>query len=280
MEFGLLGPLDVRSNGTQLGISPGMQRALLAALLLQAGRVLPVSGLIATLWGAGPPASAQACLQNYVKRLRQALGDEQHDLIQTVAPGYLIAVGPADLDVTVFEGLLQAGRSAARARAWPEAADRLRAALALWRGRPLADVPHSELVQQEARRLGDQRLLAVETRVSADLHLGRHAAVIPELRQLTARHPLRERPHGLLMLALWLDGQRGPALATYQRAHAIILRELGIEPGRELRDLNELMTARDSRPDARPGRPADGQPDLVRTWLELASADACLPWPA
>src|SRR5579863_4104040 len=140
LEFGLLGPLLVNRDGDAVPIPAGRQRTLLAALLLNGGQVMQADRLIGILWDADPPASARASLHNYVKRLRQVIGDSGHSLIRTQPHGYLISVLADELDVSRFEVLLRDSRTAARAAAWSRAASTAHAALALWRGEPLADV--------------------------------------------------------------------------------------------------------------------------------------------
>jgi DNA-binding SARP family transcriptional activator len=242
-EYCLLGPLVVRRGGVVVPVPPGKQRALLAALLLRAGHRLDIAELTEALWGSQPPPSARVSLQNYVRRLRQTLEDGGGPVVVTQPGGYLIHVGPGALDVDRFESLLTAGRAAARAGAWAEAARDLGAALALWRGEPLADVVSDALTAREVPRLAELRLLAAETRIDAELHLGRPAEAIAELRQLTAAHPLRERLHALLMIALHRDGQRSGALAAYQAARSVLVGELGVEPGPELRRVQQQVLA-------------------------------------
>jgi DNA-binding SARP family transcriptional activator/tetratricopeptide (TPR) repeat protein len=242
-EYCLLGPLVVRCAGTMVPVPPGKQRALLAALLLRAGQRVDVAELTEALWGSEPPPSARASLQNYVRRLRQALVNGAGPTVVTQPGGYLIRVGPGELDVERFESLVAAGRAAARAGAWAEAAGELRAGLALWRGEPLADVPSDALAAREVPRLAELRLLAAEARIDADLHLGLHAEVIAELRQLTAAHPLRERLHALLMTALYRDGQQAGALTAYHDARSVLVGELGVEPGPELRRVQQQVLA-------------------------------------
>jgi DNA-binding SARP family transcriptional activator/tetratricopeptide (TPR) repeat protein len=235
-EFGLLGPLLVRRAGRTPEIPLGKQRALLAALLLNANRVVPIGEIAEVLWGDEPPASARMTIQNYIKRLRKALdGDDAR--IATAPLGYLIRVEPGELDVSRFAAAQEAARRSARQGDWELAAAQLREALSLWRGEPLADAPSQLLAQRHVPRLAEMRLQAVEARIDADLHLRRHADVIAELRLLAGSHPLRERLHALLMLALYRDGQQGEALAAYQRARRALLEELGVEPGPELRQL-------------------------------------------
>ncbi len=246
MEFCLLGPLAVRRGETVVRVQAGKQRAVLAALLLNANRVVAVEELAETLWGAVPPPSARLTVQNYVLRLRKGLGDAGRSRIRTQPPGYVISVAAGELDLTRFEVLLGAAWEAARDRSWDTAAAQARAALALWQGEPLADVESDLLAEREVPRLANLRLQALETRIEADLHLGEHAEVTDELRQLVAAHPLREHLHALLMLALYRCGRRAEALAAYQHARDVLVDELGIEPGQELRELHRQILSADT----------------------------------
>jgi DNA-binding SARP family transcriptional activator/uncharacterized protein HemY len=254
IKFGLLGPLEVHREAQFVAIAAGRQRALLAALLLNANTVVPADDLIGVLWGAVPPASARASLHNYVKRLRKVLGDQGHARIVTRSQGYLINVGPGGLDVTQFEELLAGARTAAADGDWEVAARGARAALALWRGEPLADTGSEALAAQEVPRLAELRLQALEVAIDAALQLGQHAEVISELQRLAAGHPLRERLHALLMLALYRDGRQAEALAAYQRARRVLVEELGTEPGIGLSDLHQqILTADPSLAAGLPG---------------------------
>jgi DNA-binding SARP family transcriptional activator len=244
VEFGLLGTLLVRDGQTSLQIAAGKQRVLLAALLLDANHVVSTGALAEALWQGNPPATARVTLQNYIKRLRHALGPAGYERIVSRPPGYLIEAGPAELDVARFAELQASGLAAARAGEWDTASGRLAEALALWRGEPLADVP-SELLAAEVSRLGEMRLVTLETRIDADLHLGRHHEVIAELAALATAQPLRERVHELLMLALCRSGQQAAALAAYRQARKRIVGELGIEPGPSLRELNQRILQSD-----------------------------------
>ncbi len=244
-DFCLLGPLLVRSGSVVVPVRRGKQRAVLAALLLSDGKVVSLDELGEILWGPWPPPSARVTVQNYVMRLRKALADTDGSRISTQSHGYLIRVDPGELDVTRFEALLDAAREAARDSSWDTAAAKSRAALLLWRGEPLADVDSEVLAAREVPRLAELRLQALEVRIDADLHLGRQAEVIAELRQLVTGHPLREHLHGLLMLALYRDGRQAEALAAYQDARRVLVEELGTEPGMELRELHQRMLAGD-----------------------------------
>src|SRR5690349_13126537 len=244
-EFCLLGPFTVRMGGAAVPVQKGKQRALLAALLLNPGRAVSLDHLAETLWGPDPPPSARVTIQNYVVRLRKALGTAGGSRITTLPSGYAIRAEPGELDVTRFENLLGAATAAAREGRWPDAAARAHSAIALWRGDPLADVGSGLLAEREVPRLAEMRLQALETRNDADLHLGRHADVITGLQRLTACHPLRERLHAQLMLALYRDGRQAEALAVYQRARQVLVTELGTEPGSGLRQLHQQVLAGD-----------------------------------
>jgi DNA-binding SARP family transcriptional activator/tetratricopeptide (TPR) repeat protein len=242
-EFFLLGPLGVRSDGTPVSIPAAKRRALLAALLLHANHVVPVDELAEVLWGEDLPSAPRSGVQNYVMRLRQALG-AVGSRITTQPRGYLIRVEAGELDLDRFEVLVRDARTAAREARWPDAADNASAALALWRGEPLADLDSDLLPARAGPRLSELRLQALETRIEAELQLGRPGEVIGELRQLTAEHPLRERLHGLLMVALSRDGRQAEALAAYQDARSVLINELGTEPGPDLQQLHQqILTA-------------------------------------
>ena len=256
LRFGLLGLLEVRRGDVLMPLAAGRQRALLAALLLRAGRVVPTGELIEVLWDGQPPPTAQAGLYNYVCRLRRTLADCQHEQIVACPQGYLIRVGHDALDVTKFEVLLGEARTAARQGAWQVAAEQARAALALWRGEPLADTGSHMLLLRETPRLIELRLQALEIAADAGLHLGQHARLIGELRGLVAGHPLHERLYALLMLALYCHGRQAEALAVYQDAYRVLAGELGIEPGPELRELHQqILTADPALTRAKYGQP-------------------------
>ena len=245
VDFCLLGPLVVRSGGRVVPVPGGKQRVVLAVLLLSAGQMVPADKIADMLWGTAPPPSARVAVRNYVKRLRQTLAAAGPDLIGTLPGGYLLSAGPGRLDVTRFDDLLRAAQAAVRDGSWERAAAQAAAALALWRGDPLADVESDALAAQEVPRLEEMRLQALEARTDADLQLGRHASVIAELRRQVSVHPLREHPHAQLMLALYRSGRQAEALAAYQHARRILLEELGTEPGSPLRELHQRILTGD-----------------------------------
>ena len=250
MEFGLLGPLTVRRGGAPVPVPQGKLRVVLAVLLLNAGKVVSLDDLAEALWGAAPPRTARVTMQNYVMRLRNALGEDDGGRIATHPHGYSISIGASELDIAGFSAHLAAAEAAARTGSWDTAAAEARAGLSLWRGEPLADVNSELLSAQEVPRLAEMRLRALETRVEADLRAGRHGEVIPELRHLVSVHPLRERMHAQLMLALYRDGRQAESLAAYQHARQILVGELGAEPGSVLRDLQQRILAGDPALDA------------------------------
>ena len=244
MEFSLLGPLLVRAGERSIPISAGKQRVLLATLLLAVNQVVAIDKLAEALWQGSPPETARVTLQNYIMRLRQTLGPTGYERIVNRPSGYLIEVHRGELDVAQFAELQDAGLTAARAGAWENASGQLAAALRLWRGQPLADV-QSPLLAAEVPRLAEMRLAALESRIDADLHLGRHRQVTAELAALAAAEPLRERVHELLMLALYRSGQQAAALAAYRQARRRLVDERGTEPGPALRELNQRILQSD-----------------------------------
>jgi DNA-binding SARP family transcriptional activator len=246
MNFGLLGTLEVRDGTRDVSVSAPRQRVLLAALLLEAGRVVGLDALAEVLWEGQPPAGARGALHSAVQRLRSTLGPSGADLVETRAPGYLIRVDDGEFDVREFSALAARGQAAAAAGTWAQAASLLREALGLWRGEPLADVPSQLLRDREAPAIKDQRLQALVTRIDADLHLGRHREVLAELRQLITAHPLQEQFHTQLMLSLYRSGRQADALAAYQDVRRVLASELGIDPGPELRLLHQRILAADS----------------------------------
>ena len=256
LRFNLLGPLEVRAERAPVSLGPPQQRALLALLLLNRNQVVSRDRLLDELWGEQPPATAGKLIQVYVSRLRKALepdrarGEERRILV-TRSPGYLIAIEPEQLDLGQFERLRREGRQALAAGRPTHAAQKLREALALWRGPPLDDLAYENFAQAEIVRLEDLRLAVQEECFDAELALGRHADVVGELESLSAQHPVRERLRAQLMLALYGSGRQAEALEAYQDARRALTDELGIEPSRELRDLQQAILQQDPALDRR-----------------------------
>jgi YVTN family beta-propeller protein len=242
LEFRILGPLEVVDGDRPLALGGPKQRALLAVLLLHRGGVVSTDRLIDELWGERPPARAAKSVQVYVSNLRKALGD---GVLVTSGRGYSLRAVHGQLDLDRVEALVSEGREALGDGDAQRASDRLREALALWRGPSLADFAYESFAQGEAVRLEEERVAALEDRIDADLALSRHAALIGELEVLVREHPLRERLQAQLMLALYRSGRQADALARYQQARRELIDELGIEPGRELQDLERAILSQD-----------------------------------
>ena len=246
LEFRVLGPFEVSEGGRPLDVGSGKQRALLALLLLRAGEVVSTDGVVDALWGERPPPSAPNSVHIYVSRLRRALGNGR---LETRGHGYLLRLGSQELDLGRFEPLLVEGREALAGGDATRAAETLRAALSLWRGPPLSDFASEPFAQTEIARLEELHLAALEARIEADLALGRHAELIPELEALVREHPLRERFRAQLMLSLYRSGRQAEALETYQQARRTLREELGLEPGRALQALERAILRQDAELD-------------------------------
>ena len=262
MEVRALGDLEVVHEGQALELGSHQQRAVLAILALSPGKAVSSDRLIEALWGQSPPASAAKTIQVYISRLRKVLGVGD-EVIATVDHGYALRVDPRQIDVRVFERLLDRGRRAYADGEFADAADVLRDALALWRGAALADFTFDAFASGEIARLEELRLEALETRIDADLALGRHAALIAELKALTVEHPLRERLRAARMLSLYRCGREPEALALYRQTRELLVDELGIEPSPALRDLHAAILRQDPAlaPPAMPQTPlAAGEP--------------------
>jgi DNA-binding SARP family transcriptional activator len=243
MWFGLLGTLQVRTDDREVHVPAAKQRVLLAALLLTRGQPVSAARLSELVWDGLPPGQAAVTLRSYVMRLRQALGPAGSARIITTSIGYQIDASADEIDIAQFDHQVRLGVAAAHSGEWQRAADLLDQALGLWRGSPLADIPCRALQLSEVPRLEEHRLQALQWRIEAGLHLGRHHALIAQLQALTAEHPLREPFHGQLMTALYRSGRQAEALAAYQTARSTIVTELGLEPGPELRQLHQGILA-------------------------------------
>jgi DNA-binding SARP family transcriptional activator len=293
MRFRILGPLEVWSSTEGWApVSAPKWRSLLACLLLRSGQLVSTESLIFELWGDDPPAKANNLVSIYVHRLRRLIGDAEGRVLAHRAPGYMLRIGPGDLDLNEFESLVEDGRSALAAADPEGAATLLARALGLWRGPLLADVPASALITTESERTGELKLAAAELRIEADLSCGRSARVIPELRRLVAENPLREGLWLLLMRALDGAGRHAEALDTYTQARQVISDELGVDPGAELRRLYARLLAADASsapPRKRPrtdsaarARAAAGEPPQAAAvpdtgGAQKPSADADIP---
>ena len=242
IEFRILGSLEALESGRPLALGGSKQRALLALLLLHANRVVSRDRLIDELWDGSPPDTASTALQVHVSQLRKALG---HEAIVTQAPGYLVRVEPGALDLDRFDSL----QNEAQGLEAQASAERLRDALALWRGPALADLDES-VARPERAQLEERRASAVEQRIAVELELGLHTELVPELEALVREDPLRERRRAQLMLALYRSGRQADALDTYRSGRKLLADELGLEPGGELRQLEKAILEHDPALDA------------------------------
>src|SRR5215210_1965342 len=226
MQLLVLGPLEARVDGRQLPLGASKQRAVLAMLALHANATVSADELMEGLWGEHPPASAPKMVQQYISQLRKLLTEDAgpEPIIVTRGRGYELRIAPDDVDATHFVRLLERGAA--------------REALALWRGQALADVADEPFATVEIRRLEELRLDALEQVIDSDLADGRHGELVGELETLVAEHPMSERLHGQLMLALYRCGRQAEALEAYRRARALLVDQVGIEPGPALRQLH------------------------------------------
>ncbi len=265
VQVSLLGPLKVQVEAGEVTLGAAKERSLLAALALCPGVVLSPDSLVVALWGEAPPASARKTLQTYVSNVRRTLGA---DVVGTDSAGYVLRVAPDDVDVTRFRSLVREGEAALRGGVPARGRKVLSKAISLWRGDPFPGVgPHTGLAG-EAVRLREEYLTALETRIAADLADGHHSEVVGELEVLVREHPFRERLWGHLMVALYRGGRQAEALAVYQRVRELLVEELGLEPGGELRRIEEAILNHDEslagprEPGTAVG-PAAGQPSSI-----------------
>ena len=269
MEFRILGPLEAWDEGSEVPLGGPKPRALLAVLLLHANEVLSADRLIDELWGEDSPEDAAAALRVNVSRLRKAL---PQDVLTTRSPGYVLRVEPDALDLHRFERLVDEARSVLARGLAADGSERLREALSLWRGPALVDFAYESFAQGAIARLEEIRLAAIELRIDADLALGRHAELVGELEELVAQHPLRERLRRCLMIALYRSGRQAEALDAYQDARRALVDGLGIEPGAELKELEQAILRHDPLLDLREPDRASGRGATERSIL-VAIAD-------
>src|SRR5215469_2851345 len=259
VDYRLLGPFEVALDGHLVDVGGPRQRALLAVLLLRANQPVHRDVLVDELWGEHPPPGAGHAVAVYISRLRKTLESAAGSPCVLTRPGaYILQVADEQVDVARFERLAEDGRRSLAAGAPGRAAAQLGGALALWRGSPLADFKDEAFAQAEITRLEKLRAEVVEDRIEADLALGQHADVVGELEALVAAHPLRERLHGQLMVALYRCGRQAEALEAYQAARRTLVEELGIEPGPALQRLEGAILQQDASLD--PPAPAAAAP--------------------
>src|SRR5919201_2844710 len=243
VEFRVLGPLEALVEGEPVALGPPKQRALLAHLLLNANDAVPAERLVDALWPDEPPPTARHAIQVYVSKLRRLLRDARR--IEARSRAYVLRAQPEEIDLGRFRQLVADADAALADDDSGGAAELLRIALALWRARPLADLDGEPGVQELVLELEEQRVVAVELRVWSELQAGRSNELIPELEELVAEYPAREKLHADLMLALYRSGRRDEALEAYGRAERMLLNEVGLEPNMRLKELNAAIRRRD-----------------------------------
>lgn len=265
LRFRLLGPMRIEVDGSPVQITAPKQRTVLAMLLARAGHVVPVRSLVAEVWDERPPHSAVANLRTYLMQLRRLVpsaDDPADERLVTTEAGYLLRVEPAEFDLSQFEALLGYGRQALARQDLGTAQDAYARALALWRGTAAEDVPLGPALREVIARLTDQYLSAVEEHTEIQLMLGGHTKAVRRLRELIGQHPLRERLYGQLMVALYRCGDVVGALDVFGMARRVLAEELGLDPGPDLRRLQQAVLRRDADL-LSPDRPPTGGNNVV-----------------
>lgn len=277
LRFRLLGPVCAWRDSAELDLGSPQQRAVLAVLLLARGRHVSLGTLIDALWGERPPRAAASTVRTYVSRLRRCLdrgsGWPDQEVIKLVGDGYTLRLGSATVDLELSENLMQEAYAACRARDTARAASLFRDALALWHGIPLAGIQGPYADSQRAR-LTELRVAAAEGALALEIDSGGHLAALPQLRELLAAYPLREKLSELLMLALYRSGRQADALAVFDHSRRLLRDELGIDPAPSLRDMHQRILRADGRLTGRTGPgPVAGPAEPVPSLLPLALAD-------
>jgi YVTN family beta-propeller protein len=277
LEFRVLGPLEVRRDGAPITLGGAQQRAILAVLVTQAEASVSVDRVADSLWGAHPPAGFVASVQTYVFRLRELLEPGRArgapaQVLVTEAGGYRLHLDGHGHDAARFEELAAQGMRALERGDPAEAQRRFDRALALWRGGVLSDLTTYAFVEPYAARLEELRLTVLECRAEAELALGRHDAVLPELRDLVAQHPLRERLRSKLMLALYRSGRQSEALGAYQDLRTLLREDLGVDPSQPVQDLHLAILAHGPGLEATPpATPPHTSPPTGATATDIVS---------
>ncbi|WP_395365347.1 BTAD domain-containing putative transcriptional regulator [Streptomyces sp. YH02] len=255
MDIEILGPLDVRMSGESIVPTAGKPRQILTLLALRAGSVVPVATLMDEVWGDAIPRSANTTLQTYIlqvrRRIARALGPDAaasaKDVLATSFGGYRLTARPVHCDMIDFHELVARGDTQLAEGDARAASTSLRQALALWRGPALVDVPMGRVLATEVLGMDEARTRAQELRIEADLRLGRHTALVGELRMLVSQQPLHENLRGQLMLALYRSGHAWRALEAYQHLRETLVDELGVDPSPRLQKLHQAVLAGDPR---------------------------------
>ncbi len=268
MDFLVLGPVRALEGDDPVRLGGPKQRTFLAVLIAEAGRTVSVDTLVEEVWGEEATAGSRSTLQTHISNLRAQLGGR----LVTEGGGYRLEVARDEVDAFRFEDMVAQARSLLETQP-AEAAELLGEALALWRGHPYADVPGSARLEAEARRLEQLRLGAVEDRVEAEIALGRHAELLPELEVLTAEFPLSERFRAQQMVALYRAGRQTEALRAYQKTRLFLAEEMGIDPSSELQGLEQRILEHD------PGLEAESASRVqTMSFLMTDIVDSTLLW--
>ena len=258
LDFRILGPLEVASDGTPIRLGGPKQRATLAILLLSANRVVPVERLADDLYAGAAPVTAVTQVQRQISELRKVL---REPLIETRAPGYTIHLSPEQLDLSRFERRVEEATEALSRGEAQRASDLLGEALALWRGPALADLAYESFAQTAIERLEEVRLAALAQRIEADLALARHGELVGELQELSSEHPTHEIFRAQLMLALYRSGRQADALEVYRAIRATLIEAFGIEPSPRLRELERAILVQEPALDL--ASAADDEPTVL-----------------
>lgn len=268
-------------DGHAVTLPAAKPRSVLALLLLRANELVSSDRLVDELWGSAAPATSANVVQGYVSKLRKALPGGSHVLV-TRPPGYLLVVAPGALDLERFHRLATEGRALLEAGDARGAGERLREALGLWRGTPLADLEHEPFARHVIANLEEVRLDVLEARIGADLATGRGADLVPELRELVSSHPFREHLRGHLMLALYRSERQAEALEVYADARRLLASELGLEPSPSLRRLQRAILEQDhsvlgASAQERPTDPVAGEGSILVHMRELDALPVVMP---
>ncbi|MFC7310251.1 BTAD domain-containing putative transcriptional regulator [Streptomyces monticola] len=261
MKIQVLGPLSAEVNGGSIVPTAGKPRQILSLLALYPGRVMPVPTLMEEIWGTKLPQSALTTLQTYILQLRRRLGTAMgpsapgtaKDVLATRHGGYLLQISEDSVDVHQYDRMVTEGQTAFEAGDNEVSAERFRSALDLWHGPALVDVRVGPILEIEVMRLEESRLVTVERRIDADLRLGRHAELIAELAELTARYPQHEGLHSQAMVALYRSGRQASALEVYRRLRVRLIDDLGVEPSPQLQRMHQAMLTVDPQLDVLAG---------------------------
>jgi DNA-binding SARP family transcriptional activator len=243
LDIRLLGPIEVSRAGRPVDVPGGRARSLLTILALQVGQAIPAERLIDTLWGEDVPATAKTVLQGFVSKLRKTIGATA---LETAGNSYRLAAPRGAIDANRFHDLVKAARDLDG----EERVASLGQALGLWRGPALSDVAYEPFAQAAIATLEEHRLAAREALIDAQIATGMHAELLPQLEELIADNPYRERLREQLVLALYRSGRQADALEAYRQARQTLVDELGVEPGRELRTLHQRILDQDPALDA------------------------------